>query len=473
MRNPPPKARFLLAWKKRWALRAGAAHGARSDAIHLLSPRREFCERLARVMPFRRFLFVCLASGALAFSAAAQRLSALGEKPDWSRLEAFQETITREDFARLLDTVYAPGGAARGMVDVAEDAAVIKTTLTPPTEFRLRFAQDAAAAKAVPRTWRAAAQLPAAPADKPLAGLRIALDPGHLGGAWARMEERFLQVGESRPVVEGEMTLRVAKLIAPKLRELGAEVTSVRDTLEPTTPLRPEKLRDAARAELLLQGIESPRENYDSPNDPGHAQTVQAESELLFYRNAEIRQRAALLNAQLQPDLVLCLHFNAEAWGDPQKPEFVPRNHLHVLVHGCYGAGELRFDDQRYEMLVKLLNRSHAEELAASESVAAALALATKLPPYEYTNGNAIRTGASPYVWARNLLANRLYQAPVVFLEPYVMNSEPVWERVQAGDYDGEIPLAGAPRRSIYREYADAVVEGLREYYTKFRVEKK
>ena len=473
MRNPPPKARFLLAWKKRWALRAGAAHGARSDAIHLLSPRREFCERLARVMPFRRFLFVCLASGALAFSAAAQRLSALGEKPDWSRLEAFQETITREDFARLLDTVYAPGGAARGMVDVAEDAAVIKTTLTPVAEFRLRFAQDAAAAKAVPRTWRAAAQLPAAPADKPLAGLRIALDPGHLGGAWARMEERFLQVGESRPVVEGEMTLRVAKLIAPKLRELGAEVTSVRDTLEPTTPLRPEKLRDAARAELLLQGIESPRENYDSPNDAGHAQTVQAESELLFYRNAEIRQRAALLNAQLQPDLVLCLHFNAEAWGDPQKPEFVPRNHLHVLVHGCYGAGELRFDDQRYEMLVKLLNRSHAEELAASESVAAALALATKLPPYEYTNGNAIRTGASPYVWARNLLANRLYQAPVVFLEPYVMNSEPVWERVQAGDYDGEIPLAGAPRRSIYREYAEAVVEGLREYYTKFRVEKK
>ena len=53
------------------------------------------------------------------------------------------------------------------------------------------------------------------------------------------------------------------------------------------------------------------------------------------------------------------------------------------------------------------------------------------------------------------------------------MNSEPVWERVQAGDFDGEFPLAGAPRRSIYREYADAVVEGLREYYTKLRAEKK
>lgn len=425
------------------------------------------------MIPVRRFVLVCLASAALPFSATAQRLSALGERPDWTRLEAFQETITREDFARLLETVYAPGGAARGMVDVGEDVAVIKTTLTPAAEFRLRFAKDAAAAKAVPRAWRTAVELPAAPVDKPLAGLRIALDPGHLGGAWARMEERFLQVGESRPVVEGEMTLRVARLIAPKLRELGAEVTSVREALEPTTPLRPETLRAAARAELAVQGVETPRENYDGANDPGRAQTVQAESELLFYRNAEIRQRAALVNAKLQPDLVICLHFNAEGWGDPLKPEFVPRNHLHVLVHGCYGADELRFDDQRYEMLVKLLNRSHAEELAASEQVAAALAAATQLPPYEYTTGNAIRTGVSPYVWARNLLANRLYQAPVVFLEPYVMNSEPVWERVQAGDYDGEFSLAGAPRRSIYREYADAVVAGLREYYAKVRAEKK
>ena len=48
-----------------------------------------------------RLLFIFgLASGALLFSAAAQRLSPLAEKPDWSRLEAFQETITREELDR-------------------------------------------------------------------------------------------------------------------------------------------------------------------------------------------------------------------------------------------------------------------------------------------------------------------------------------------------------------------------------------
>ncbi len=80
-----------------------------------------------------------------------------------------------------------------------------------------------------------------------------------------------------------------------------------------------------------------------------------------------------------------------------------------------------------------------------------------------------MRTAENPYVWARNLLANRLYHAPVVFLEPYVMNSEVIWERVQAGDYEGEQMLGGEMRRSIYREYADAVVEGLRDYYSKAR----
>jgi len=406
----------------------------------------------------------------LASPAQAQRLSALAPPPDWSQLEAFQETMTHDDFERLLDHVYAPADASKGVIDVEPDAAVIKTTLTPPTEFHLRFAKDAASIKTAPRYWRPAAQLGSAPDAQPLAGVKIAIDPGHLGGAWAKMEERFFQIGESRPVMEGDMTLRVAQMLVPKLRALGADVSLVRQALEPVTSERPETLRPAARAELARLGITSPRENYASMNEPGRGDTVQAQSELLFYRISEIRKRAEIVNTQLRPDLVLCLHFNAEAWGDPLHPDFVPRNHLHVIINGCYSAGELHFDDQRLEMLLKLLSGTFPEELAISGKVADSLVAATKLPPYSYTTGNAIRPSESPYIWARNLLANRLYHAPVVFLEPYVMNSEVVWERVQAGDYDGEQMIGGEMRRSIFREYADAVAEGLRDYYSKARI---
>ena len=66
-----------------------------------------------------------------------------------------------------------------------------------------------------------------------------------------------------------------------------------------------------------------PRENFDGPADPEKEQTIGWQRELLFYRNSEIRRRASLVNYRLRPDLVLCLHFNAEPWGDPSHPKLV------------------------------------------------------------------------------------------------------------------------------------------------------
>lgn len=405
----------------------------------------------------------------LPFSADAQQRSPMAPVPDWTELEKFQETITREEFIRLLDNVYAPGGNARNFIQINADTAVIRTKLVPAETWTLRFAPSTVTAKPVPRFWRPAVTLPPAPKDRPLTGARIAIDPGHLGGAWARMEERFFQIGNSIPVKEGEMTLRVAELLVPRLQALGAEVLMVRKALDPVTPERPQTLRDPALTELQRLGIVTPREAYTNPDDPTRGRTVQWQSEILFYRISEIRQRAALVNDQLRPDLTLCLHFNAEAWGDPLKPAFVPRNHFHLLLNGTYSTGELRNDDVRFEMLVKLLNRTFPEEFAASTAVAETFGKMTGLPAYTYTTPNATPVGTSPFVWARNLLANRLYQTPVVFMEPYVMNSQEVWERVQAGDYEGERMVAGQLRKSIYREYADALTEGLRVYFTKAR----
>jgi hypothetical protein len=155
------------------------------------------------------------------------------------------------------------------------------------------------------------------------------------------------------------------------------------------------------------------------------------------------------------------LHFNAESWGDPNRPTLVDKNHLHLLVNGSYLPAEIELDDERFEMLRKLLSRSYPEELQIAESVAASLAKTTGLPAYRYTTENVTPIGTSGYVYARNLLATRLYRCPTVYLEPYVMNNEEVFERVQAGDYDGEKEIAGKKRRSIYREYVDGVVEGL------------
>src|SRR5437762_5838333 len=277
--------------------------------------------------------------------------------------------------------------------------------------FTLRFATDDAAHKPVPRLWRPANSLPRAMNDKPLSGLRIALDSGHLGGKWAKMEERWLQVGGSEPVQEGDLTLHVARLLAPRLRELGAKVSCIRNTEEPITTKRPDDFRELAKKILIKNGVPHPREDVLDSSDPAKEQTIRWQSEILFYRYSEIRRRATRVNFKLHPDLVLCLHFNAEGWGDPKNPTLTDTDHLHLLVNGSYLAEELEFDDERFEMIRRLLSRAYDEELPLADTVAVAMARQTGLPPYQYpTTNSTTKVGTSGYVYARNLLATRLYR---------------------------------------------------------------
>jgi N-acetylmuramoyl-L-alanine amidase len=379
----------------------------------------------------------------LANSASAQKLTPLATPPDWSSLNRFQQTITKDEFIRLLTQVYAPRDAWGNYFAIADDHVEVMTAPGRPP-FRLDFAPDQASAKPIPRYWNP---------TRSLRGLRIALDPGHLGGQWAKMEERWMQVGDNKPIIEGDMVLDVARMIKKELERRGAKVSLIRDSDRPTTNLRPEKLKGPA--------IQSLRDNGRAVNPA----SLKSETERLFYRTAEIRARAKKVNTQLKPDLVLALHFNAESWGNPVRPTLTNLNHLHLLVSGCYSARELAFDDQRYELMLKLLNRSYDKELSVSRAVAQSMARATRLPPYIYTSDSAINVGGSPYIWARNLLANRLFECPVIYLEPYVMNNQEVVDRVQLGDYAGRRNINGTPRESIYREYVRGVVDGLVAYY--------
>ena len=381
-------------------------------------------------------------------------LTPLAPQPDWSRLDAFQETITRKDFVTLLERLYAPAGAWQETIAVQDDMAVITTRPDGPP-FLLRFASSRETARSIPRYWRSRLQLSSEEPGKPLAGLKIALDPGHIGGYWAKMEKRWFQIGDSPPVTEGDMTLTVAELLAPRLEELGAQVFLTRSKPAPATSLAPDQLENVATESLSERGL---------PNDE---ESLRMESERLFYRVAEIRRRAILVNEVIRPDVVVCLHFNAEPWGDADDPQLVDQNHLHFLITGAMSGQEIGYEDQRYDMLVKLLNRSFLEEVALANVISRKMAAATGLPPYFYLTGTALRVNANPYVWARNLLANRLFSCPVVYIEPYVMNSRLVFERIQAGDYEGLRDFGGVMRKSIYREYADAVADGLLAYYSR------
>ncbi|HEX8371436.1 MAG TPA: hypothetical protein VF585_01545 [Chthoniobacterales bacterium] len=386
---------------------------------------------------------------------AEARVSVMARPADWTRLDKFQKTITRETFAKYLREYYAPNGAASEYVRIDTDHALIRRGGEEGGFYRLDFAESEELRREVPVKWR-----PVTPGS--LTGRKIAIDPGHIGGDWAKMEERWFKIGNSAPVVEGDMALLVAKKIAIGLHNAGAMVALVRSSNEPLTPVRPEILSEEATTSLKDKGVAQIQLTYTDQHDPQKQNSVQWEAERLFYRLAEIRARAKRNNEILKPDLTICVHFNAEAWGDPTMPTFVEKNHLHLLVNGQYGPEEIAYDDVRLEMLEKLLGQSINTELALSEAMAKSLATATGLPPYKYPSTNARLAPGSTFVWLRNLLANRLYRNPTLYLEPYVMNNLDTFDRIQMGDYPGTRLIRGVQRKSIYAEYADAVVEALK-----------
>lgn len=372
---------------------------------------------------------------------------------DWSSLHRYQRTITRAEFDSLLAGVYCPSGAITNYLTyTGNSVAVHSTPAKTDALFTLRFATN---------TPTPQHSIPPSP--------RIALDPGHIGGEWARMEERFFVRGTDRPVQEAALNLTVARLLKQRLEAAGFSVFLTKNDFQPVTDKRPEDFRAQAERQLSVTAA-VPGGTLDEAN---RADAVRKRAELLFYRNAEIAARAKRINEEIKPDLTICIHFNAVEWDECQS--LVDDNRLVVFVHGNYLPSELADDDQKLRLFQKLLERSHATELSVAEALASALAKATGLPPVQYAVAalgkrgqisSAIRVSANPYVYARNLAANRLYNGPVVFLEPYYMNNRTVYQRLQLGDYEGTRQIEGRAYRSIFREYADAVAEGLTGFLT-------
>src|SRR5437762_11689614 len=71
----------------------------------------------------------------------AEEISPLADNPRWPTLERYQETITRDDFTRLLQNVYATRGYD-DLIQINEDSARIVGDAAAQTFFTLRFAKE-------------------------------------------------------------------------------------------------------------------------------------------------------------------------------------------------------------------------------------------------------------------------------------------------------------------------------------------
>jgi len=387
-----------------------------------------------------------------AWTKEALLFSPVAEAPEWRLLDGGQGKLTREEFTERLRKTFDPGGALSPYL-LFDDGGVTlfrDESRTIPL-YRLKFA---APATPLPPTI-----LTVGDPARPLAGKTICLDPGHIGGEWADIEERTFRIGRDEPIVEGELNLRVSRLLEKRLREAGAQVVWTHEGFHPTTPLRPSDLYPEA-IEYLLQGSRGVRLPRYTAN-----RLIRWNAELLFYRSAEISARARRVNEELKPDLTLCIHFNAAPWPGG-RIRLTSANKLVLFAHGSYTADELAFDDQKFRLMRKLLEGSTPVELGVGAAIGERFREGWGFRPESYAgSGYSHATGASPYVWYRNLIANRMFDGPVVFVEGPYMNDREMYRWIQAGEYPGTKPVAGRKRGNIFGEYADLVADGVVGYF--------
>ncbi len=274
--------------------------------------------------------------------------------------------------------------------------------------------------------------------ERPLTGLRVALDPGHIGGsqAMARLESRSIEMPadpdqglpEAMAFGEGHLAICIALLLREKLETAGAEVLLSRDASG----------LGAAGLDFdtwLKEGYPRAQQAFFQERKMGwrarrrwRRRATRSEIFHRVFKHQDFRLRAAKINA-FRPHLTLILHLNVDEtlWKDgrPQTPG--EKNFNLAFVPGAFLAGELRRAEDRLLLLARLVGPDLERSIAFSDAVVRGLVSHTGVPALERASGQrylekSLATEA-PGVWARNLALTRQILGTLSFGESLFQDS--------------------------------------------------
>jgi hypothetical protein len=398
-----------------------------------------------------------------------ERLLSDPTREEWGALSRFDGTLTRDEFERRLDGPFDPGHALAPYLRITDSGflALASASMGGGALAEVRFARSGGDENPRPAGFRSPARFRAerAASALPLAGLRVAIEPADIGGRWAKMEDRSVLFRGYGLINEGDLNLVVAERLREELTSMGSAVFLAREKAEPVLPIPTDEAVMAA--EDLLQARPGRfafryREAALTPDSP---ERLRIAAGLLVTKNAETRARAERVRRNFDPDVTIVLQFDATPGSSEGRLATANRNIF--FVEGAYTPAEVAEPEQRFRLLTKLAEGVAPTEAEVAGAIADRFGARTGYPPVLYGDSPTTRLviPGNAYVVARNLAFNREHDGPVVVTEPYLMNEAVTLARLLAGDYEGERTVGGSRRRSIFREYADCVAEGLRAAY--------
>lgn len=274
--------------------------------------------------------------------------------------------------------------------------------------------------------------------NKPLSGMRIAIDPGHIAGdlSIAKIEGRFVDMklpdGRHYRLSEGELNLATALVLRDSLRKQGAEVllTRSKGNISPIG-LTWEQWCDQRLADAM-------RAKGKSAQEIAHAKKKAFPAHLYrdYFLSEDLEARAAMIN-YFKPDLTIVIHYNADelnhGWKQPSK-----RNFAMLFVPGSYMKREMLTVRDRFDFLRTLVSDHTQESASLSRYVMDEMKTRLQIEPVtpqdepRYLTNTSIKL--TPGVYARNLRLCRLLNNPLCYGEPLLQDNEEELEALSETD---------------------------------------
>lgn len=288
------------------------------------------------------------------------------------------------------------------------------------------------------------------PSDRPLRGLRIALDPGHMGGDfWDRRTGKYIVDPRGRRLSEGVMALQTALLLEQKWTALGAEVLLTRRDLVPVTPVRfrdfspadygDGKLREAAhdRWFLALLNTAEPGPSLLSAftrSSLRQALYSEGRRDQYFILDIDLNARSQMIR-DFNPDIALVIHFDTgDVPGHSTAINYEAGvfSSVKAYVTGAVSLDELATrEDRKYFALHALDSDSWNASLNLGRNIVHSMSSQLHLPFGQYGGGQAVHV--EPGIFARNLeVSRKIPHAAVSYLECLHYNDAHEFDRLIA-----------------------------------------
>lgn len=312
------------------------------------------------------------------------------------------------------------------------------------------------------------------PALPVLQGLRVAIDPGHLGGTmeFAQMERKYVKLRKGAvpgypaeiQFNEGNLTVATAIMLQEKLEASGAKVLLTRDTIaESAFGMGFDAWKDSLFRPTLKKVAAENGWNQEKIEWWAN----EATDEQIFhgiFKNEDLKERSRLINS-FDPHITLFLHYNIEESNEADNDKYLTpqkSNYSMAFVPGSFMKNELDSLDEQVDFLRILLVEDLDGSVDFSATVLDKIIRHLQVPPVandadlKYIQ-NASMATTEAGIFARNLSLTRLVQGKMCFAEPLLQDNEK--EAIRLNSIDLRLPGMRTSLRC--KQTAEAYFQGI------------